>query len=234
LQRNYNKDVMGINYEHHDDEKKQEEQAMNVEVEHKNANEVNVEVEVQTIVADQSGNIMVNNNQQNNAQNTENNNDEEKNNVNAESVRPRRREYLHNLLDLWDRFNEIVNGEDVANDVGMDTDNKTDDEYKGIMGFVESVFDELVDYQNSIESGLNVEENKKEKDDDDDMEMKEDQNQNECGAPRAYKKEEKDELAKKVESAGNMLVEIGTVLASLGHMINKMDIKKKMTTMIWK
>eukprot|EP01084_Bolivina_argentea_P098212 176514_1 len=258
LQRNYNRDVMGIRTE--DDaaqdasnESKQNDESMSIDAQ--TTTEMNLDtapqvaVEVQTVVADHQGNVLSNNTAPLMppqpsvplAQAAASAHAANASNDAVAAARPRRREYLTHLLDVWDRFNEVVNGQNSMDDMnamdedadGMDVSQDDDSEmkgnndgpnieYRGVIGFVEAVFDELIDYQNTIETGLNMED---EKDDDDDMEMK--GNQDEDAALKSYSKEKKDELAKKVKSAGNMLVEIGTVLASLGHMINKMDIHRK-------
>merc|ERR1711972_644342 len=116
------------------------------------------------------------------------------------SPQRRRREYLSDLLDVWDRFNEINLGQhdddevtrNVADEMAMNVDqevdgdeemkdndpdnNENDEVYHGVMGFVESVFDELVQYQNTIETGLNhqsMQQNENQNGNDDhDLEMK--------------------------------------------------------------
>eukprot|EP00487_Bulimina_marginata_P002405 TRINITY_DN15591_c0_g1_i1.p1 TRINITY_DN15591_c0_g1~~TRINITY_DN15591_c0_g1_i1.p1 ORF type:complete len:118 (+),score=17.69 TRINITY_DN15591_c0_g1_i1:44-355(+) len=85
-----------------------------------------VEVEVQTIVADENGNVLSNNTAPIPSQQAASTQP-----AAAQSARLRRREYLNHLLDLWERYNEIVNGDNPMDGISadiMDQDENTNDD----------------------------------------------------------------------------------------------------------
>lgn len=121
------------------------------------------------------------------------------NNVSSTNQRFRR-EYLNQLNDVWMRMNRIV----------FNDEQKNDDQ--NIWQFVHKVFQELNDFQIAIEQGINNPQS--------DIQMK-DESINDT-----FNEEMKKGLEKRTASAGCMLIEIGTVLASMGHTLSKLDINR--------
>ena len=148
---------------------------------------------------------------------TNNDNNSNNNNNGNTSQRRRRREYLSDLNRTWKRAkimekggNDDLNNNDNIKPSKMEVDtndnnNNNNSESKenidiGIMKYIENVFVELNELQNEIETS---------------------------DKPIKYIEQKRKELQKKAKNAGHLLVQLGTVYASVGHMLDKINLITK-------